>query len=230
MRYDINHPTGKEILQKQSIRQCDSIIDIYLDFLPENITQNTTQLCEREFIMINNVRYDIKKPQGQEVIINGSANGCDSIINIDLKFFNSSRSTYNTTLCEGTSIQIHGKTYNETTLTGIDTLTSADQNKCDSIVTIMITVNKPHTFQYRNIICEQDSININGNIFNKNNNNIDTIQKIKTDIADINKQLNKVDTILQQSPHNVKLGYDVVDIKVLTKNLRNLNDFIDTLD
>lgn len=169
VRYDINHPTGKEILQKQSIRQCDSIIDIHLDFLPENITQNTTQLCEREFIIINNVRYDIKKPQGQEVIINGSANGCDSIINIDLKFFNSSRSTYNTNLCEGTSIQIHGKTYNEKILTGIDTLTSADQNKCDSIVTIMITVNKPHTFQYRNIICEQDSININGNIFNKNN-------------------------------------------------------------
>ncbi len=67
-------------------------------------------------------------------------------------------------------------------------------------------------------------------VLNKNNNNKDTIQKIKTDIADINKQLNKVDTILQQSPHNVKLGYDVVDIKVLTKNLRNLNDFIDTLD
>jgi len=65
---------------------------------------------------------------------------------------------------------------------------------------------------------------------NKNNNNKDTIQKIKTDIADINKQLNKVDTILQQSPHDAKLGYDVVDIKVLTKNLRNLNDFIDTLD
>jgi len=65
--------------------------------------------------------------------------------------------------------------------------------------------------------------------FNKQNNNKETIQEIKANIADINKQLNELPLMLEKTQNGTKQEHNV-DIQELTKNIRNLNDFIDTLD
>lgn len=54
-------------------------------------------MCKEETKFINGKVYDINHPKGVENIKNGSSTGCDSIINIDLDFFNPKLS-YTTTL------------------------------------------------------------------------------------------------------------------------------------
>lgn len=52
---------------------------------PVNLTENT---CNENFALtVNGNTYDINNPTGIEVIENGAVNGCDSVINVTLNFF-----------------------------------------------------------------------------------------------------------------------------------------------
>lgn len=48
--------------------------------------ENST-ICTNESVTVNGTVYDFNNPSGTEVIANGSQNGCDSTVNVNLNFF-----------------------------------------------------------------------------------------------------------------------------------------------
>ncbi|MGB3227172.1 MAG: gliding motility-associated C-terminal domain-containing protein [Saprospiraceae bacterium] len=166
--YNNLNPSGTERFPNAATNGCDSLADIEVRFYPDARSIINQQLCETEAITINNRIYDQNNPKGQEIIIGGSMNGCDSIIDIDLKFIPTSNFNYFGSLCESQSVIVNGKTYNALNLTGTDTLKNASIFGCDSIVQILLQLNKTSTFIYRNTICKNDSIVLAGTVFNKN--------------------------------------------------------------
>ncbi len=65
-----------------------------------------------------------------------AANGCDSVVTINLQFLPNTTGTEIYTGCagDGYSVVVNGTTYNESNPTGMETLAAA--NGCDSVVTI----------------------------------------------------------------------------------------------
>lgn len=84
--YDISSPSGQAILPNASSNGCDSTVFISLDFLLNGSSTLSQSFCWDESFVYNGTEYNISMPSGQEVLDNASANGCDSIVNIDLTF------------------------------------------------------------------------------------------------------------------------------------------------
>ena len=65
-------------------------------------------LCENESVIINGTSYDFNNPSGTEIIQNGASNGCDSIINVSLDFYEPVLGTLSgeATICDGQSVDI----------------------------------------------------------------------------------------------------------------------------
>jgi gliding motility-associated-like protein len=167
--YGINHPFGIEKFDTPAANGCDSFYMVAAAWAPLTDTLLNKTLCETEFLMINNTRYDITHTSGQEILDNVNRYGCDSIINIDLQFLPGSKSTYTTNLCRGEQIIINGNLYDENKTTGIDTLKNVSVNGCDSIVNVTVQSVSPSTFTYRNTICPSESVVLGNTSFNKSN-------------------------------------------------------------
>ena len=83
-QYDENNPSGLEI--ETEANGCETMITIALSFLQEAENNIIESLCNEESVTVNNVLYNQDNPTGQEIIEDAAANGCDSIVNIDLSF------------------------------------------------------------------------------------------------------------------------------------------------
>jgi gliding motility-associated-like protein len=82
--YDRFQSQGEEIIQGGSASGCNQYVFIdlkYIDSFEEDIVM---ELCYGDSIVVNGVTYGEANPSGIETLL--SANGCDSIINVNLTF------------------------------------------------------------------------------------------------------------------------------------------------
>ena len=86
-----------------------------------------------------------------------TANGCDSIITLNLTVNEPSQVSYEVTLCQGEALNIHGF---DTLITEVGTHTLVHQsqnvNGCDSITTLTLTVNSTFSKDTVVNICDVD--------------------------------------------------------------------------
>ncbi len=82
------------------------IAAIDLTILQNPIDDYNDMICEDENVTINGTIYDVNNPSGTEVFQNGANNGCDSIVFVDLDFFEPVSGTISgeTTICDGQSV------------------------------------------------------------------------------------------------------------------------------
>lgn len=167
--YNQNNPTGTEIIPNGSISGCDSIINVSLDFTSEVIYDINETLCLGESIEVNGTVYDQNNPSGMETFENGSAMGCDSIVNITLSYFTSAEYLLMDTLCEGSSVTVNGSIYDVANPTGTEILAGASFNGCDSTVFIDLDFNFPSSFDLNQTLCTDETIIVNGTTYGFNN-------------------------------------------------------------
>ncbi len=186
--YNKNKPSGTETLAQAAFNGCDSIINIFLNFLPEAVGSLKLNFCPNEFLLINGKRFDQINPIGTEIIQNGSINGCDSLIQIELNYYPISLFKLTSDLCEGDQIQINNKLYDANNLSGSDTLRNGSQVGCDSIININLNLIPNSHFRYRDTLCYNETVNLAGYTFSRSNNQlIDTLE---------NGSLNTCDSII----------------------------------
>ncbi|KAA3629913.1 MAG: hypothetical protein DWQ02_18440 [Bacteroidetes bacterium] len=76
---------------------------------------------------------------GTETLENASANGCDSIIHVNLTFLQTPEFDLIETLCAGESILVNGNTYDASNPEGTETIIGGATNGCDSIVNVSLS-------------------------------------------------------------------------------------------
>jgi len=155
VRYDISNPTGTEMLT--SVNGCDSTVTVDLTFISGFNTTEDDELCETDFITVNNVRYDISNPTGTEMLT--SVNGCDSTVMIDLTFISGFNTTEDDELCETDFITVNNVRYDISNPTGTEMLTSV--NGCDSTIMIDLTFISGFNTTEDDELCETDFITVN---------------------------------------------------------------------
>ncbi len=151
-------------LFESSFNGCDSIVN--LNLLVEQIVPVffSAEFCDGGSFVINGNVYDASNPSGTEVFANGSFNGCDSVVFIDLVFFPLIETNLDFTFCDGESIVVNWTTYDADNPTGVETLIS--ENGCDSIINVNLITGLQVTGQVTNIFCEGGSGSIDISIAN----------------------------------------------------------------
>jgi len=148
---------------------CDSIVTTNLTVNPAiSFVQNFNE-CQGFSVIVGSNMYNTT---GNFVDTLVSASGCDSVVTTNLTINSSSTFTQNFNECQGFSVIVGSNMYN-TTGNFVDTLVSA--SGCDSIVTTNLTVNPTATFTQNPVICQGDSVVINGNSYTTTGNYNDTL-------------------------------------------------------
>lgn len=120
-------------------------------------------------VIVNNVSYNESNPLGIEIFPDDS--GCDSIVYIDLTFFEtySTDVIYEGCVGDGYSVVINGTTYDELNPSGEENLFT--QFGCDSIFIVNLIFIEPLLSEFIYQGCQGDgySIDINGTIYDEIN-------------------------------------------------------------
>ncbi len=143
--YDINNPSGTELLLGASFLGCDSTVNINLIFSSE-ITEELNYIgCEGDgfSVVVNGTLYDESQPSGTEIISDAGTNGCDSIININLAFDAVAEEFFTHSGCQGDgfTLELDGVIYDENNTTG--SIFLVGMNGCDSIVNVDLVFATP---------------------------------------------------------------------------------------
>jgi PKD repeat protein len=151
---------------------CDSIVNLELTVLPGEETSSMAEICEGEIYVF----------QGQDLEIAGTysdtlqaANGCDSILVLELTVLPLSQTNLSAQICEGESYFFNGVNL---TIDGtyLDTLSAA--NGCDSIVTLELMVLPELSTTINAEICEGETFLFDNQMLEEAGTYFDTLQSI----------------------------------------------------
>ena len=110
--------------------------EITLDVNLEEINQT---ICDGESYMINGVSYQTTGLH-EESLEAGAANGCDSLIRLNLVVQNPVISDLNFSLCIGEFVNVNSTIYDETNPSGTEVIINGSFNGCDSIILSLIHI------------------------------------------------------------------------------------------
>jgi len=120
--------------------------------------------CNNQIILVGPQFFDATNPSGIVTLPGAALGGIDSVIRVELTFLSVMEANLNQTLCEGDSLWVNGTAYHAGFYIGEEFIDSGSVNGCDSLIHVNLSFKKVfHDFQQ--LICEGDSIRINGTIY-----------------------------------------------------------------
>lgn len=141
---------GTFVQTLQAENGCDSTLTINIFEVQASLNSLNAQICEGETYDFNG---QLLEMEGQFLDTLTNANGCDSIIELNLSVLPLSFTTVDTTLCFGESLNIGNHSY-MTTGVYIDTLSGI---QCDSIVTLSLSVLEEISSSEEAFLCPGDT-------------------------------------------------------------------------
>jgi len=147
---------GTQTLNLQSVNGCDSVVTMTLTTLPTYAVTDNQTICESGLPYTwNGVTFT---EAGTQTVTLQSVNGCDSVVTMTLTTLSAYAVTDNQTICESElPYTWNGVTFTEA---GTQTVTLQSVNDCDSVVTMVLTVNSSVTEMVEVTAC--DSYEWNG--------------------------------------------------------------------
>ncbi len=139
---------------------CDSIVKLELSVNSPSITNLDTIICAGDNIIIGT---NIYNSTGIYMDTLSTSNGCDSIVELDLKVQNNIFTNIDTTLCFGESIHIGNDHFDAT---GIYTISLNTAIGCDSIINLNLQVLEDQISEMYITICQGESYEYEGVIYN----------------------------------------------------------------
>lgn len=134
--YGPDMPSGVDTLPGAAAGGGDSIIHVELTFFSAQMALLDGSICKGDTIWVNNVAYHANHYLGEEIIEDGAQNGCDSIVHIDLEVIAGGEGILSDSLCPGDFVMINGTRYDRNNPNGMEILSGASYNGCDSVLKI----------------------------------------------------------------------------------------------
>lgn len=167
--YNAASSTGTEIFTNVGPNNCDSTVTVALNVLAALTGSVTTTICNDDSVVVNGTAYNASSPTGTEVFANIGINNCDSTVTINLNVLAALTGSVTSTICNEGSVVVNGNTYDSSNPTGMEVITNVGPNSCDSTVTINLNVLAALTGSVTSTICNDDSIVVNGTVYNASN-------------------------------------------------------------
>ncbi|NNE26662.1 MAG: T9SS type B sorting domain-containing protein [Saprospiraceae bacterium] len=164
--FDNTFTQDQILLSNASVNGCDSLIDVNLSFVSAIDTLITGTFCDDETIIIEGITFDLNNSNDQIILANGSAAGCDSIINVDFTFEMAIEENITGMYCPDEVIVINGNDYNINNDNGTENLMSS--SGCDSIINIDLDFFPLNEQALNLVLCDDESIQIGNDIYDRN--------------------------------------------------------------
>ncbi|MEI6313082.1 MAG: gliding motility-associated C-terminal domain-containing protein, partial [Bacteroidota bacterium] len=132
---------------------CDSILTLNLSLLPTSNGISSVFICEGSTYSFNGINVSIPGVYLDTFI---GVNGCDSILSLNLRNYIKDSTILTQNICIGSSYLFNG--INRST-SGIYNDTLTNRNGCDSLVTLLLSVNNADTTIGNISICKGEAIN-----------------------------------------------------------------------
>ncbi len=142
--------SGTYVIPLTSVGDCDSTVNLTLTVLPVVINDLTETICQGDSIMIGNSIY---KTTGTYTDTLTAANGCDSIVNLNLTVQENITTDLMATICAGQSFAVGDSIF---TQSGNYQVTLPSTEGCDSTVNLNLVV-----LEISAIIADAPPINCN---------------------------------------------------------------------
>jgi len=113
-----------------------NVITKSVEIDPELIFNYTPVLCSEDSIEFNGVTYSITNPNGYELLEGAAANGCDSVLIINIQNGDNGSDLF-ATICEGEVYDPNGLELSEA---GVYTFVETNSFGCDSTITLNLEV------------------------------------------------------------------------------------------
>ncbi len=161
--------TGTYVDSLISASGCDSIIQTNLAVKPESHVILNSSICPGDFVIVGTSVYS---SAGSYVDTLVAANGCDSIVTLNLTVLPIKVEWQNISVCLGESVTVGSSVYHNAG-TFNDVLVSS--NGCDSVVLTTVTVRNPVYTTINPIVCLGDSITVGASVYNTTGTYQDTL-------------------------------------------------------
>lgn len=148
---------------------CDSIVDLTLTVLDSVVNDITVTLCEGANFSIGNTAYSTTGSYSQTLT---GSNGCDSTVNLNLIISNTHFTNLDVDICEGEAYRVGTSNYTES---GDYTINLLNQQNCDSIVRLNLTVIPTVSNAINTSICEGEVFNVGTSAYTLAGAYIDTL-------------------------------------------------------
>lgn len=162
--------SGVVTLPNGGTNGCDSIVIVNLRDrrLPIGPTQTFT-ICPKDTIRPYNNVYHAERRIGVDTLFGAAADGCDSLVPVQIQLKIEPEFILDPILCPGESVLVNGTTYNATNPFGLEILSSAASNQCDSIVSIQLSFYEEVVDTLVIPLCIGADITIGGVTFDRSN-------------------------------------------------------------
>ncbi len=150
--YESFDSTGVYTFNLMNLGGCDSLVTVNVTVLPSVVTEIADTTCANSPYSFNGQTYSQTGVYYDSLV---SANGCDSIIKLNLFVKPVETTTMTEFICTGDSVVFGGFAYYQS---GTYSETFQGTNGCDSISTLNLIVGATDTLQVEDIICGGDSV------------------------------------------------------------------------
>lgn len=129
-------------------------------------------ICNNETFIINGETFSISRPKGEVLVPSVNPINCDTLLQVDLQFYNEAVGNYEASFCDDSkTVTIGDVTFSSASPDGVAILKGLSVNGCDSIVNVHISYDKiafPGDFTMST--CDENfELVLGGQVFNKNN-------------------------------------------------------------
>ncbi|MBK8956528.1 MAG: gliding motility-associated C-terminal domain-containing protein [Saprospiraceae bacterium] len=167
--FDELNRSGNVLLKNANQFGCDSSIHVELKILPTTSSKIDTSICPGESLIIHSRKFDENRLKGEIILPGVNHYGCDSLITVQLSVRATSTSKLDTAICKGSSLVIHQQRFDENRTAGRLVLSSANQNKCDSIIDVNVQILPETKFQLDTFVCPSTGVRIHQQWFDVDN-------------------------------------------------------------
>ena len=157
--------SGSVVLPDASVNGCDSTINVTVNILPIPTFDFATTICEGDTLLFGGMQFFQGTESGSVTLEDGAANGCDSIINVELSFFPPAVADLTLQACPGDTVLYGGTQFFTGMESGTVILPDASVNGCDSIVNVTLEILPEPSFDFATTICPGDTLTFGGTQF-----------------------------------------------------------------
>ncbi len=158
------------LLNSLSHPQCDSLLSITIYPIETTSFEYEDDICTGEVVEIGGIIFDASNLTGEVTLDNMNAQGCDSIIYVNLNIKEATEGFIMLEGCPGDLIELNGESIviaDEGPYTLTQNLQSDEFPSCDSLLTINVSVKEDVVIMYEDFICGDEEKMIGDQLFNK---------------------------------------------------------------
>lgn len=148
--------SGDYIATTTSTDGCDSTINLNLEVLPAAATEISTTICDNEILpFFGQILFET----GTYTAVLTAANGCDSVLTLNLEVLPTVETEFEATICAGESVVFNGQTLTDE---GDYSAVLTSENGCDSTVVLVLTVLPTAETELEATLCAGETIEFDG--------------------------------------------------------------------